>query len=83
MSYETLIYQKTGAVTPYLPTSVLSAVLLIVGVQIIAHGIVSDMIRNNQNLHEEILFRVKKNGCKNTNENNSKSIEIINEYTKP
>jgi glycosyltransferase involved in cell wall biosynthesis len=54
-------YVTTSRVTPYLPTSVLSAVLLIVGFQIIILGLVADLIRRNQNVQEEILYRLKKN----------------------
>lgn len=53
-------YFTTTRVTPYLPTSVLSAVLLIVGFQVIILGLVADLIRRNQNVQEEILYRLKK-----------------------
>jgi glycosyltransferase involved in cell wall biosynthesis len=53
-------YHNTGVVAPYLPTAVLSAVVLIVGFQIIVFGLLADMLRTNQNLHEEILYRLKK-----------------------
>jgi glycosyltransferase involved in cell wall biosynthesis len=55
-----LHYLATGQVTPFLPTSVLSAVLLIVGFQVIILGLIADLIRRNQNVQEEILYRLKK-----------------------
>jgi hypothetical protein len=48
-------------VTPLLPTSVLSVLLLIVGFQVIILGLIADLIRRNQNVQEEILYRLKKN----------------------
>jgi hypothetical protein len=48
-------------VTPLLPTSVLSVLLLIVGFQVIILGLIGDLIRRNQNVQEEILYRLKKN----------------------
>ena len=54
-------YLATDMVTPLLPTSVLSAVLLIVGFQVIILGLIGDLIRRNQNVQEEILYRLKKN----------------------
>lgn len=75
-------YMLKGVVTPYLPTAVLSVLCLIVGVQIIIMGFVGDMIRTNQNIHEEILYRMKKNGKKNNNLK-EKNIKILNEYNQP
>jgi len=53
-------YLSVGEVAPYLPSSVLSAVLLIVGFQVIILGLIADLIRRNQNVQEEILYRIKK-----------------------
>ncbi|MBD3228448.1 MAG: glycosyltransferase, partial [Candidatus Lokiarchaeota archaeon] len=53
-------YLTTTQVTPYLPTAVLASLLTIVGFQVILFGLIGDMIRINQNLHEEILYRIKK-----------------------
>jgi glycosyltransferase involved in cell wall biosynthesis len=50
----------TGAVSPYVPSAILSAVLLIVGFQIIIFGFLADMIRNNGKFNNEILYRLKK-----------------------
>ena len=55
-------YLNTNMVTPLLPTSVLSVLLLIVGFQVIILGLIGDLIRRNQNVQEEILYRIKKNG---------------------
>lgn len=54
-------YWTTSMVTPLLPTSVLSVLLLIVGFQVIILGLIGDLIRRNQNVQEEILYRLKKN----------------------
>ncbi len=58
-------YLTTTVVTPYLPTAVLSTLCCIVGFQIIIFGLLGDMLRRNQNLHEEILYRLKKNESNN------------------
>jgi len=79
-------YLTTGMVTPYLPSAVLTAVLLIVGVQVIALGFLSDMVRTNQNLHEEILYKIKKSDSDKkqitTNKLDENYVEIIDEYKK-
>jgi glycosyltransferase involved in cell wall biosynthesis len=76
-------YATRGIVTPYLPTAVLSTLCLIVGFQIITLGLVGDMIRTNQNLHEEILYRIKKNNTREKNYKDSKIISNLQEYNKP
>jgi len=53
-------YLNTGKVTPYLPSAVLTTVLLIVGFQILVFGLVADMIKNQRRVQDEILYRVKK-----------------------
>ncbi len=62
-----LHYMATSMVTPLLPTSVLSVLLLIVGFQVIILGLIGDLIRRNQNVQEEILYRLKKNSGKTEN----------------
>lgn len=52
-------YITTGMVTPYLPTAILSAILLIVGFQTIVLGLIGDMIGANRRLHEEILYKLR------------------------
>ena len=49
----------TGVVTPYLPSAILTAVLLIVGFQIMVLGLIADMIGINRRLMEEILYKFK------------------------
>ncbi len=63
-------YITTGMVTPYLPTAVLSALLLIVGFQTVVLGLIADMIGANRRVQEDILYKMKKNGIKNINSNN-------------
>jgi len=53
-------YLLTGMVTPYLPSAILTAVLLIVGFQIVVLGLVADMVGADRKLMEEILYRLKK-----------------------
>ena len=52
-------YLSTGVVTPFLPTAILSAVLIIFGFQIIVIGLLADMTKNNRRLQEEILYMEK------------------------
>ena len=53
-------FLATGAVTPYLPSALLTTVLVIVGSLAILFGLLADMIRNQRLLAEEILYRLKK-----------------------
>lgn len=53
-------YFKTGMVGPYLPSAVLTVVLLIVGFQVIILGLIADMMKTQKKLQEEILYRLKK-----------------------
>jgi glycosyltransferase involved in cell wall biosynthesis len=50
----------TGMVTPYLPSALLTTVLVIVGSLAILFGLLADMLRNQRLLSEEILYRLKK-----------------------
>lgn len=50
----------TGMVTPYLPSALLTTVLIIVGCLAILFGLLADMIRTQRMLSEEILYRLKK-----------------------
>lgn len=50
----------TGMVTPYLPSALLTTVLVIVGSLAILFGLLADMIRTEHMLSEEILYRLKK-----------------------
>ncbi|KUK94831.1 MAG: Glycosyl transferase family 2 [Methanothrix harundinacea] len=53
-------YLTTGMVVPYLPSAVLTAVLVIVGTQIIVFGFMADMLKTERVIQEEILYRMKK-----------------------
>jgi len=53
-------YLTTGFVTPYLPSALLTTVLIIVGCLAILFGLLADMIRTQRMLSEEILYRLKK-----------------------
>ena len=55
-----LHYLSTGMVGPYLPSAILTAVLLIVGFQVIIFGIIADMMGSNRKIQEEILYFLKK-----------------------
>lgn len=50
----------TGMVSPFIPSAILSGVLLTVGFQIIVLGLIADMVGNNRKLMEQILYRMKK-----------------------
>jgi len=53
-------FLNTGLVSPYIPTAILTAILLIFGFQIIMIGLVAEMIKGNRFLEEEMLYRLKK-----------------------
>jgi len=55
-----LHYLSTGMVTPYLPSAVLTTVLVIIGFQAIVFGLLADMLRTQRMFQEEILYRLKK-----------------------
>jgi hypothetical protein len=55
-----LHYFKTGMVTPYLPSAVVSVVLIIIGTLSIILGLIADMLKMQRLLQEEILYRLKK-----------------------
>jgi len=53
-------YFRTGLVSPYIPSAILTAVLLIIGFQVLILGLVADMVGTNRKILEEILYRIKK-----------------------
>lgn len=53
-------FLQTGYVTPYYPTTILSAILLIIGFQVVILGLLADLIDSNRRIHEEILYRLKR-----------------------
>ncbi|PIN84647.1 MAG: glycosyl transferase family 2 [Candidatus Diapherotrites archaeon CG11_big_fil_rev_8_21_14_0_20_37_9] len=54
-------FYNTGLVTPYLPTAILSSMLLVVGVQVLIMGLVAEMIKRNRKIQEKILYTTRKN----------------------
>lgn len=69
-------YLKTGMVTPYLPSAVLTAVLLIVGFQTITFGLVADMIKNNRKIGDEVLYRMKKGEFDTVHQSNEDKVNL-------
>ena len=55
-----LHYFSTGMVTPYLPSAILSALLIIIGFQVMVIGLVGDMIHHMRYLVEEGLYELRK-----------------------
>ena len=55
-----LRFLSTGMVSPYLPSAVLSGVLLIIGFQIMVLGLIADMVGSNRKLMEEIIYKMNK-----------------------
>lgn len=53
-------YLQTGGVSPYLPSAVLSGVLLMISFQVILLGLIADTINANRKIQEELLYRKKK-----------------------
>ena len=54
-----LHFIATGLVSPFIPTAILTAILLIFGFQIIMIGLLAEMIKNKRSIEEEILYRMK------------------------
>jgi len=54
-------YFTTGMVYPYIPSAILTAVLLIFGFQAAILALIADMIGSTRKLQEEILYMLKKN----------------------
>jgi glycosyltransferase involved in cell wall biosynthesis len=52
-----LRFLLTGNVSPYLPSAVLSGVLIIIGFQIMVLGLIADMVGTNRKLMEEIIHK--------------------------
>ena len=53
-------FLSTGLVSPYLPSAVLSSLLLIVGFQIVVVGLIAQLMKRNRKVQEEILYYEKK-----------------------
>jgi len=58
-------FVQTGMVTPYIPSTVLASLLIIIGLGIGGLGVFMHMLNNQRRLSEEILYRLKKNGSNN------------------
>jgi glycosyltransferase involved in cell wall biosynthesis len=52
-------FVQTGQVTPYVPSAILTAVLLILGFQAIFLGLLADMLGGVRTLAEEVLYLVR------------------------
>ena len=52
-------FLKTGLVTPYVPSAILGSMLMMIGFQIVIFGLLADMIKNNRESLDEIIYRVK------------------------
>jgi glycosyltransferase involved in cell wall biosynthesis len=50
----------TGMVEPYLPSAILTILLLITGFQTIVVGILADMFKSHRKIQDEIMYRIKK-----------------------
>ena len=55
-------YFDTGMVGPYLPSAVLTVLLLIVGIQTVVIGLLADMLKTHRRIQDEVLYRMKKMG---------------------
>ena len=53
-------FLETGKVSPYLPSAILTSVLLILGFQIIVLGLIADMVGSNRKLLDELLYRIRR-----------------------
>jgi len=49
----------TGSVTPYLPSAILAAVLVMFGFQVMMMGLFASMVKSNRELTEKLLYRIK------------------------
>jgi len=59
ISLRFLYYYLTGAGTGHLQSLILSAVLMIVGFQVLLIGLLADVISGNRKLLEDLLYRVR------------------------
>jgi glycosyltransferase involved in cell wall biosynthesis len=51
---------KTGAVTGYLPSAVLTVLLILIGVSTVTLGLIADILKTQRKIQDEILYRLKK-----------------------
>ena len=57
-------FSQTGMVTPHLPSAILAGFLILFGLGSFSLGVFLQMLNTQRRYIEEILYRVKKNGCK-------------------
>jgi glycosyltransferase involved in cell wall biosynthesis len=53
-------FLSTGLVSPYIPTAILTAILLIVGFQVVMMGLIADSINADRRTMEKVLYLMKK-----------------------
>jgi glycosyltransferase involved in cell wall biosynthesis len=53
-------YFQTGAVTGYLPSAVLTVLLVLIGVSTMTLGLIADVLKTQRKIQDEILYRMKK-----------------------
>ncbi len=53
-------FLATGMVSPFLPSTILAAILGIVGFQVVIFGLLADMLKVQRQLTEDILLRAKR-----------------------
>ncbi|MEM0360840.1 MAG: glycosyltransferase family 2 protein [Candidatus Diapherotrites archaeon] len=53
-------FLETGAIEPFMPTALLSSLLLILGLEVIMIGLVAEIVKFDRKTNEEILYRLKK-----------------------
>jgi glycosyltransferase involved in cell wall biosynthesis len=53
-------FMSTGMVAPYVPSAILSALLLIIGFQVMIIGMIAELIKRNRLVQEELLYEQRK-----------------------
>ncbi|MDD3245402.1 MAG: glycosyltransferase family 2 protein [Methanosarcina sp.] len=53
-------YFKTGVVAGYLPSAVLTVLLILIGVSTMTLGMIADILKTQRKIQDEILYRLKK-----------------------
>lgn len=51
---------KTGTVTGYLPSAVMTVLLILIGVSTMTLGMIADILKTQRKIQDEILYRLKK-----------------------
>ncbi len=59
-----LHFLQTGAVGGFVPSAILSALLILLGAQVVVVGLLADVTHHNSLLQEEVLYRLKKEGLR-------------------